>query len=238
MPHRSLLAIPAAALVGALAACGAAAPPTPGVRIVVPPTRTPPPTPPPLADAETASLLAPTPAPASTSSPLPPATVTATAAAARLAAPAVAVAPTLAPTLAAAAKTPALRAAACVSVSFDDLRRKGPRPAALDALADGGCVNLRFASGEETRYVWHPAGARFAPGSSMYVRWKDGLVAVYKKDGVLKTNEYYRGRQQELALAREDGKYKLPASGSFVFSIADNDNVIGLVDTLVKGSNR
>jgi hypothetical protein len=104
----------------------------------------------------------------------------------------------------------------------------------LETLADGACVSVRFASGDETRYVWHPAGARFAPGSSMYVRWKDGLVSVFRKDGVLKTNEYYRGRQQELALLQENGKYKLPASGSFVFSLDGDSLVVGLVDTLIR----
>ena len=103
------------------------------------------------------------------------------------------------------------RASTCVQVTFDELRKKGPRPPALETLSDGACVSVRFASGDETRYVWHPAGARFAPGTSMYVRWKDGLVSVFKKDGVLKTNEFYRGRQQELALLKDCLLYTSPS---------------------------
>ncbi len=228
--------------VSALAGCGGTAPPTP-VRIIVPPTRTPavavpvlvatavaaPPiaTPQPTAQptvaVEARSDTAETPRlPMTTSTPTPvPAQPSGGAASANKAA------PTPRPTA-----TP--RASTCVQVTFDELRKKGPRPPALETLSDGACVSVRFASGDETRYVWHPAGARFAPGSSMYVRWKDGLVSVFKKDGVLKTNEFYRGRQQELALLHEDGKYKLPASGSFIFSIDGDSLVVGLVDTLIR----
>lgn len=224
----------------ALAGCGGAAPPTP-VRIIVPPTRTPAAAIPVLV--ATAAIAPPVATPMPTAQPVPPveASPTAvetprvpTATAAPIPSPQSAstavvnrAAPTLRPTA-----TP--RASACVQVTFDELRKKGPRPAALETLPDGACVSVRFASGDETRYVWHPAGARFAPGSSMYVRWKDGLVSVFKKDGLLKTNEFYRGRQQELALLQEDGKYKLPASGSFVFSLDGDSNVVGLVDTLIR----
>ncbi len=225
---------------GALAGCGGTAPPTP-VRIIVPPTRTPAAAIPVLV--ATAAIAPPVATPPPTAQPTPQAepsstavdilrTPTATATpipSPQSANPASAnrAAPTPRPTA-----TP--RASACVQVTFDELRKKGPRPAALETLPDGACVNVRFASGDETRYVWHPAGARFAPGSSMYVRWKDGLVSVFKKDGALKTNEFYRGRQQELALLQEDGKYKLPASGSFVFTLDGDSLVVGLVDTLIR----
>lgn len=226
--------------VSALAGCGGAAPPTP-VRIIVPPTRTPavaipvlvataavappvatpPPTAQPTPQVEASPTAVETPrVPTATPTPIPSPQSASTAVANRAA-------PTARPTA-----TP--RASACVQVTFDELRKKGPRPAQLEPLADGACVSVRFASGDETRYIWHPAGARFAPGTSMYVRWKDGLVSVFKKDGVLKTNEFYRGRQQELALLQEDGKYKLPASGSFVFGLDVDGNVVGLVDTLIR----
>ncbi len=226
-----------------LVGCAAIAPPTPGVRIIVPPTRTPVPaapvqaatqpaatptiqaesTPAPQVDPATPALPPPTntPVPA-----LPPATtVPATpspAAVARIAVPR------------ASTATPAPKASTCAQVTFDELRKKGPRPAGLEPIPDGGCVAVRFSSGEETRYVWHPVGARFAPGASMYVRWKDGLVSIFKKDGVLKASEFYRGRQQEMALVVEQGKYKLPASGSFVFGVVDDGLLLGLVDTLVR----
>ncbi len=225
---------------GALAGCAGAAPPTP-VRIIVPPTRTPavaipvlvataavaPPvsTPPPTAQ--------PTPQveaqPAATETPRMPAAPPAS-----IPTPQAGAAPIANRATPLPRPTATLRASACVNVTFDELRKKGPRPAQLESLSDGACVSIRFASGDETRYVWHPAGARFAPGSSMYVRWKDGLVSVFKKDGVLKTNEFYRGRQQELALLTENGKYKLPASGSFVFSLDGDSLVLGLVDTLIR----
>ncbi|MEO6063690.1 MAG: hypothetical protein ABIQ99_17295 [Thermoflexales bacterium] len=225
---------------GALAGCGGTAPPTP-VRIIVPPTRTPavaipvlvataavappvstpPPTAQPTAQVEAQPTAAETPGlPAPTPSPVAAPQARGEAVANRAAAPP---RPTATP-----------RASACVNVTFDELRKKGPRPAQLESLSDGACVSVRFSSGDETRYVWHPAGARFAPGSSMYVRWKDGLVSVFKKDGVLKANEYYRGRQQELALLNENGKYKLPASGSFVFGLDGDSLVVGLVDTLIR----
>ncbi len=230
------------AAVGALAGCGGAPPPTP-VRIIVPPTRTPAAAVPVLVATAAAAPPIATPAPmglptaqlearpSTTETPrLPTTTATPTLAPAQQSGGA-AIANRAAPT---ARPTATPRASVCVNVTFDELRKKGPRPAALETLADGACVNVRFASGDETHYVWHPAGARFAPGSSMYVRWKDGLVSVFRKDGALKTNEFFRGRQQELALLQEDGKYKLPASGSFVFGLDVDGNVVGLVDTLIR----
>ncbi|HQY23933.1 MAG TPA: hypothetical protein PLL45_03555 [Thermoflexales bacterium] len=225
---------------GALAGCGGAAPPTP-VRIIVPPTRTPAAAVPVLvataAIAPASATPAPTAQPTGQVEALPSVAETPRVSTPTATAPPVPQAGGAAVANRAAATprpTATPRASACVNVTFDELRKKGPRPAALETLADGACVSVRFASGDETRYVWHPAGARFAPGSSMYVRWKDGLVSVFRKDGVLKTNEYYRGRQQELALLQENGKYKLPASGSFVFSLDGDSLVVGLVDTLIR----
>lgn len=260
MSHRSLFAFlktttlyiirkacPSAAgliAAGALAGCGGAAPPTP-VRIIVPPTRTPAAAIPVVVATTAVAPPASTPLPAiqPTLQPTSPAEASPTAAQTPrppTATPGLLPSPQPGGTAVANRVTPAPRPtatprpSACVNVTFDELRKKGPRPAQLESLADGACVSVRFASGDETRYVWHPAGARFAPGSSMYVRWKDGLVSVFKKDGVLKTNEYYRGRQQELALQQENGKYKLPASGSFVFSLDGDSLVVGLVDTLIR----
>jgi hypothetical protein len=37
-----------------------------------------------------------------------------------------------------------------------------------------------------------------------------------------------------MALLQEDGRYKLPASGSFIFGIEGDNLVVGLVDTLIR----
>lgn len=210
-----------------LAGCGGvAATPTTPVRIVVPATRTPAATAtePPVERA----TVTPTLVPIATLAPTTVSTSTV------VQAPTVTAASTARPRSTPTATPPP---AACATVTFDDLRKKGPRPPALDEVADGGCVQVVFSTGP-TRYIWHPAGARFAPGSSMYVRWKDGLVAVFRKDGVLKTNEYFKGKQTELALLLEAGKYKLPASGSFVFAANDDGTLTGLVDTLIRAGSR
>jgi hypothetical protein len=56
---------------------------------------------------------------------------------------------------------------------------------------------------------------------------------VYFKDGRHVANEFYRGKQNELELLRQDGKLMLPASKSFVFA-ENGPTVTALVDVLVK----
>ena len=125
--------------------------------------------------------------------------------------------------------------AACTVVLFDVLIVRATRPDALINVPLGGCVTIRYKSGEERSARWYPAGGQFAMGTVLYVRRGDELVTVFTKDGALMAREFLKNAKiEDLALKIIDGKLILAASNTPIAQKSGAANWVALVDVLVR----
>lgn len=66
---------------------------------------------------------------------------------------------------------------ACTVIDYATLAANGPRPAVLDALAEGACVTIQL-NGQQGNFTWKPAGSHIRLEQNLYVRWKDAFLPI------------------------------------------------------------